>query len=148
MKVIFLQDVPKKGTKYDIKEVSDGYAQNFLLPRGLAISATAKAEKELESKKKKVVIEKKVQATLLDKNLAELKGKTVTLASKANEKGHLFSAIHKDEIIKAMKAQHNIDLAPEVIDLAKPIKSVGETEVKISLPGKKASFTILVEASA
>ncbi|OGI84368.1 50S ribosomal protein L9, partial [Candidatus Nomurabacteria bacterium RIFCSPLOWO2_01_FULL_37_49] len=99
MKVIFLHDVPRVGKKYDIKEVNDGYAMNFLLPRKLAQAATPKAVAELEIRKKEVMIEREVQEDLLMKNLEEIKGKTITIKGKANEQGHLFSAIHKKEII-------------------------------------------------
>ena len=69
MKVIFLQDVPRVGKKYDLKEVPDGYAMNFLLPRRLAVIATPKAIIELEVNKKKIAIEKEVQENLLLRNL-------------------------------------------------------------------------------
>jgi len=67
MKVIFLSDVPRVGKKYDTKEVNDGYAMNFLLPRKLAVLATPKALAELEMHKKEIAIEREVQEDLLMK---------------------------------------------------------------------------------
>ena len=145
MRVIFLQDVPRVGRKYDIKEVNDGYAVNFLLPRKLAITATQKAVAELETHKREIVIEKKVQESLLLKNLEEIKGKTITLKGKTNELGHLFSAIHKKEIVEAMKEQNHADVSEEFIVLEKPIKEVGEFEILISIKGQKSSFKLVVE---
>ena len=87
MKVIFLQDVPRVGKKYDIKEVNDGYAMNFLLPRKLAERATAKAVAQLEMHKKEIVVEREVQEELLMKNLEEIKNKTIVIKAKADEKG-------------------------------------------------------------
>ena len=145
MRVIFLKDVPRVGKKYDIKEVNDGYAVNFLLPRRLAEAATLKAVAELEIRKKEIVIEREVQESLLLKNLEEIKGKTIIMEGKANEQGNLFSAIHKKEILEAMKDQHHADIMEEFIVLEKPIKAVGEFEIPIEIKGKKSSFKLIVE---
>ena len=131
MKVIFLKDVPRVGKKYDVKEVNDGYAMNFLLPKKLAKMATPKAVTELEIQKRGVVIEREIQENLLLKNLEEIKGKTIIIKSKANEKGNLFSAIHKKEIIEEMKRQHKADIGEEFIVLEKPIKKIGEFEIPV-----------------
>lgn len=145
MRVIFLHDVPRVGKKYDIKEVSDGYAVNFLLPKKLAITATPKTVAEIEIRRKEIVLEREVQADLLMKNLEEIKGKAITIKGKANELGHLFSAIHKKEIIEEMKEQNHADIGEEFLVLEKPIKKVGEFEIPISIKGKKSSFKLIVE---
>ena len=145
MQVIFLHDVPRVGKKYDVKEVNDGYAVNFLLPRKLAVIATPKAVAELEMRQKEIVLEREVQESLLLKNLEEIKGKTITIKGKANELGHLFSAIHKKEIVEAMKEQNRADIGEEFIVLEKPIKQVGEFEIPIVIKGKKSSFKLIVE---
>lgn len=152
MKVIFLKDVPRVGKRHDIKEVPDGYAMNFLLPRGFAQTATPKAVSLLELRKKEVVIEREVQDNLLLKNLEEIKGKVVTIKGKANEKGSLFSAIHKKEIIEELKHQQRADIAPEFIILEKPIKEIGEFEIPIEVKtaagsgaSKKSFFKLVVE---
>lgn len=145
MKVIFLQDVPRVGKKYDIKEVNDGYAMNFLLPRKLAEMATPKNIAQLEMRQKEIVIEREVQESLLLKNLEEIKGKTIVLKAKADEKGHLFSGIHNKEIVEAMKTQHHADINEECIALEKPIKEAGEFEIPISIKDKKSSFKLVVE---
>ena len=144
MKVIFLKDVPRVGKKYDVKEVNDGYATNFLLPRKLAEVATMKAVAELEKRKKSIEIEREVQESLLLKNLEEIKGKVIKMKGKANEKGSLFSAIHTKEIVEAMKAQNHADIGEEFIVLEKPIKETGEHEIPISIKGKKSSFKLIV----
>lgn len=145
MKVIFLKDVPRVGKRHDIKEISDGYATNFLFPRKLAEPATPKAITELEKRKKNIEIEREVQDNLLIKNLEEIKGKIVNLKGKANEKGSLFSSIHKKEILEAMKKEHHAEIAEEFIILEKPIKETGEHEIQISIKGKKTSFILKVE---
>jgi large subunit ribosomal protein L9 len=145
MRVIFLQDVPRVGKRHDIKEVNDGYAMNFLLPRHLAQMASAVTMAQLEKMKKEIVLKREVQETLLLKNLDELKDKSITMKGKANEKGHLFSAIHKKEIIEAMAEQHRAEIGEEFIDLPKPIKEIGEHEIPIDIKGKKSSFKLVVE---
>ena len=145
MKVIFLKDVPRVRKRHDIKEVPDGYAMNFLIPRGLAQTATPKAVAELELRKKEVVIEREVQETLLLKNLEEIKGKIVMMKSKANDKGHLFSAIHKKEIIEELKRQQNANIDEDFIVLEKPIKEIGEFEIPIEVKHQKSFFKLVVE---
>ncbi|KKR62657.1 50S ribosomal protein L9 [Candidatus Nomurabacteria bacterium RIFCSPHIGHO2_01_FULL_39_220] len=145
MKVIFLRDVPRVGRKNDTKEVNDGYAVNFLLPRKLAVVATPKAITELELRQKEIAIEREVQESLLLKNLEAIKGKVITIKEKADEKGHLFAQVHKKEIIEAMKAQNHADIGEEFIILEKPIKQVGGFEIPISIKGKKSSFKLIIE---
>lgn len=145
MKVIFLQDVPRVGKKYDVKEVNDGYAMNFLLPRKLAEVANPKAISMLEMRKKEIVIEGEVQESLLLKNLEEIKGKTIVIKAKADEKGHLFSGIKNKEIAEEMKKQNNADISEELIVLEKPIKEIGEYDVPIEIKGKESSFKLVVE---
>ena len=147
MKIIFLNDVPRVGKKYDIKEVNDGYAMNFLLPRKLAVTATPKAVAELEMRKKEIAIEREVQESLLLKNLEAIKDKIITIKAKADEKGHLFAQVHKKEIIEAMKEQNRADIGEEFIVLEKPIKQIGEFEIQIAIKGKKSSFKLVVEAN-
>jgi large subunit ribosomal protein L9 len=145
MKVIFLQDVSRVGKKYDIKEVNDGYVMNFLIPRKLAELATPSAVASLEKRKKNIEIEREVQADLLMKNLEEIKGKVITIKGKANEKGSLFKAIHKKEIVEEMKKQNHADINEDFIVLLKPIKEIGEFDIPISIKGKNSSFKLIIE---
>jgi len=145
MKVIFLKDVPRVGKKHDVKDVNDGYAVNFLFPHKLAEAATIKTLADLEKRKKEILIEKEIQEELLEKNLEKIKGKVITIKSKANEKGNLFSAIHKKEIIEAMKREHRVEIDEEFIILAKPIKETGDFEIPVEIKDKKTLFKLVVE---
>ena len=145
MRVIFLKDVPRVGKRHDVKEVNDGYAMNFLLPRGLAQTATTKALAELEIKKKEIVLEREVQEDLLMKNLEEIKGKIIKIKAKTDEKGHLFAQVHKKQIIDGMREQHHAEISEEFIVLEKPIKEEGEFEIPIKIGTKKSSFKLVVE---
>ena len=146
MRVIFLQDVPRVGKRHDVKDVNDGYAMNFLLPRKLVEVATPRTLAELERRKKEIVVEKEIQAELLAKNLEELKDKIVHIKAKADEKGHLFSGIHKKEIVEALRSEHRIEMNEEFIDLEKPLKTLGEFEIPVKVGDKKSSFKLVVEA--
>lgn len=145
MKVIFLKDIPRIGKKYDIKDVNDGYALNFLLPKKLVERATKESVLKLEQHKKEIVIEKEIEENLLIRNLEEIKDKIITIKCKANEKGSLFSSIHKKEILEAMKKEHNIEISEESIILEKPIKTIGEFEIPISIKSQKSSFRLIVK---
>lgn len=146
MKVIFLQDVPRVGKRHDIKEVNDGYAMNFLMPRKLAEAATPQAIAELEKRKKNVEIENRIQDDLLMKNLEEIKNKVLNISAKTDEKGHLFKGIHSKELVDEMKKQHHADISAEFIILEKPIKEIGEFTIPIEIKGKKSSFKLVVES--
>lgn len=145
MKVIFLKDVPRVGKKHDIKDMNDGYAVNFLFPRKLAEIATLKAIAQLEKNKKEILVEREIQEELLVKNLEEIKGKLIVIKGKTNEKGSLFSAIHKKEIIEAMKKEHRAEVNEEFLMLEKPIKEIGDFEIPIEIRGKKSFFKLKVE---
>ncbi|MEK7569724.1 MAG: 50S ribosomal protein L9 [Patescibacteria group bacterium] len=146
MRVIFLQDVPRVGRRFDVKDVNDGYAMNFLLPRRLAEVASEKNLKELEERKKQIIVEKEIQEELLEKNLEELSGKVVNMKAKADEKGHLFSGIHKKEIVEALGKMY-IEIKEELIDLEKPLKTLGEFEIPVKVANKKSSFKLVIEKS-
>ena len=146
MKVILLKDIPKLGKKYDIKDVSDGHAQNLLIPRGLVEMATPQAINKVKDYKEKDKVEKKIQESLLDKNLNTIKGIKITIIEKANEKGHLFAGITKDILIAEIFKQTQVNMDPESVVLPKPIKEIGEHKVMVEALGKKAELTVVVEA--
>jgi len=144
MKIIFLKDIPGVGRKYDIKNVADGYAQNFLLPRGFAKVATDILEKEMELEKKNKKKEQEVRENLLDKEVDKLKNVVLEIKSKLNEKGHLFASIHKEEILKELKKKLKLDINLEYIKLDNPIKESGEHILKIQIGKKEIEFKVKV----
>lgn len=146
MKIILLKDVPKVGRKFDIKQVADGFATNSLIPRGLAKVATASAVASIEAEKTRDMAEHKIQEELLAKNLETLKGLTLTLSEKANEKGHLFAGVTREMICAEIFKETRLNLDPNFIKLDKPIKEVGEHTVTISAMNKKAEIKLVVES--
>lgn len=147
MKVILLQDIKKVGRKYEVKNVADGHALNFLIPNKQAEIATPQAMKKLDSMKTKAEAEKKVQEDLLMKNLKSLSGVLVEVKAPANDKGSLFKGVHKEEIVNALKEQGHLDLLPEHINLEKPIKEVGEHEIEAKVLSKTVTFKINIVAA-
>ncbi len=145
MKVILKQDIANMGQKYDIKNVSDGYARNFLIPRKLAEIATDKAIKNIGALKKVHDAKAKVQEDLIAKNIDDLNGLTIEIKEKTNEKGHLFAGIHKDEIVSKIREQTQLEILQNFIELEDPIKEIGEYDISISAEGHKGSFKLKIE---
>ena len=145
MQVIFLKDVKGTGKKYETKEVSPGYARNFLFPQKMAEVATPKA---LEQAKKLIATEsakQNIHKDLLKKNIASLDGERILAVEKANELGHLFAGVHKEEISALIKKEKHLDIPSECIMLEKPIKEKGEFMIEVSAAGQKAKFVLVVE---
>jgi len=145
MKIILLRDVKGLGRKYDIKEAKDGHALNLLIPQGLAVHATDKNVKEFDLKKRTDLEHRKIQEDLLIMNLKELSGAKIEMTEKANDKGHLFAGIHKEQIIPEIKKQTRIDMLPEFLILEKPIKEIGEHEITVKVADKTVKFKLVVK---
>ena len=148
MQVILLSDVPKIGRKFEVKNVSDGYATNFLFPRKLAEKATPERLARVEERSKQLETQREVNLALLQKNLAALKSSHVHLAARANEQGHLYEGIHQEVIAEALKAQHRIDLDPNFLKLEHPLKSVGEHVVEVHAHGHRGHVTVVITPEA
>ncbi len=146
MKVILIKSVPKLGNKFDVVDVASGFATNSLFPRGLAEVATPKSLSRLDEFKRAEESERKVREELLLKSLADISKAAIEIAVKANDKGHLFAGLHKEELAAALKAQAHFDIAPEYIDLKKPIKEVGEHKVSVKIGEKTAELSINIKA--
>lgn len=146
MKVVFLKDVPRVGRRYDVKEVSDGYAANFLFPRRLAEAATDAKVRELTRVREAREGERAAEQNLLTQELRALDGKRFTLRAKANEKGHLFVGVHADQVAEAVRAAKHSLIGAENVVLPHPLKEVGEHEVSIKAGESAATITLVIEA--
>ncbi|MDG0811051.1 MULTISPECIES: 50S ribosomal protein L9 [Cohnella] len=144
MKVIFLQDVKGQGKKGQVKEVSEGYARNFLLPKGYVQIATDGAKKTLDQiqasvDKKKA--QEKEDAKALAAKLGEM---TVVIKAKAGEGGRLFGAITSKQIAEALEKQ-KITVDKRKIELDEPIRTLGVTQVPLKLyPDVKGTLNVQV----
>lgn len=146
MKIILLKDIAKVGKKHEIKNIADGHAQNFIIPRGFGIPATEANVRKIEALKHASDADKQVQEALLAKNLDTLATTTIIISGKANDKGHLFAGIHTDEIVEAVKKQAQVTIHPDFIVLDKPLKETGNYEVLVQAGGKKANLKLVIEA--
>ena len=141
MKVIFNVDVKGQGKKCDLKEVSDGYARNYLLPRKLATEATADNINALKLKEKAKTAQIAREKAQAEENAKKLSGVQVIIRAKAGSGGKLFGAVTSQEISKALKEQFDIDIEKNKIVQAEPIKTFGAFTVKAKL-GYEVSGTI------
>ncbi len=146
MKVILLQHVKGLGRAGEIKEVSDGYAQNALFPKKLATQATAavlnKHKQQQESEALKV--EKEKQATLNKFTL--LKGKSILFKEKMNEKGSLYHALGLKEVIRAIKEQHNVSVPNNLFKERYALKEAGEHTIVLEAYGESITCTVVIES--
>ena len=146
MKVILLQDVKGKGKKGQMIEVSDGYARNFMLPRKIAIEATADAVNTMRMNDKATqerVAREKAEAMDTAKKLREL---TVVVKAKGGGAGRLFGSITNQEIAEALKASAGIALDKRKIVISDPIKTVGTYTVTCKLGYEiTAPLTVKIE---
>jgi len=146
MKVILLKSVPKVGKKDEIVTVPDGYAQNALLPKKLAIIATDQAIAALQRTQQNKITEKKIQHELLDKSIESLAGKALAYKTKKNEKGSLFSKVTENDISKALMDQHRISIDPGLMTIREGhIKQIGTYTVEIKDGEYRSEFIISVE---
>lgn len=144
MKVILLKDVAKIGKKFDVKNVADGYALNFLIPQGKAKTATVDGLAKVEVLKTHAESESKVQEDLLSKNLHEIDGKSIEISERANDKGHLFGSLHKERIAEIFSTSIHSSIEPSFIVLEKPIKDIGEHNIEVVAGGKRATVKLLI----
>ncbi|OGD67431.1 50S ribosomal protein L9 [Candidatus Campbellbacteria bacterium RIFOXYC2_FULL_35_25] len=146
MKIILLQNVPKVGKKYDLKNIADGYALNFLIPKKLAKLATKDAKKEIEILKEKQQLKQVKEEAELMEDILKLKDSVINITTKVNKEGHLFAGIDKKAIVDVIKDQKALDIGEDFIVLEKPIKEASEHVIKLKVGSKEFSFTLKITA--
>lgn len=149
MRVIFLKDVKGKGKKGEIKNVADGYANNFLLKNGLAEEATTSSVSALKGQQKaedKKAAEE-LQAAQDLKALLEKEETAITIPAKAGEDNRLFGSITSKQVAEHLNKQHKVKLDKRKINLPNPIRSLGYTRMEVRLhPEVTATLTVRVVA--
>lgn len=150
MKIILLKDIAKTGRRGEVKDVSDGYARNFLFLRNLALPATAENIKKFET-------EMKGKRAMRERSHEEFHGLRASLAErgivikkKADEKGGFYAAVSKEEVFNALKSLGFMlpqGLESGAIELGEPIKTAGKYEANITFKGEKIKLPILCEPS-
>ncbi|BBO00428.1 MULTISPECIES: 50S ribosomal protein L9 [Sporolactobacillus] len=135
MKVIFLKDVKGKGKAGEIKEVSEGYARNYLLPKNVAVEANKGSLSMLNAQKKKQKERAENERNGAEALKAKIEKMTIELKAKSGEGGRLFGSITSKQIAQALK-KADISIDKRKIDLPEPIRTLGFTDVPLKLHPK------------
>ncbi|MBR7091577.1 MAG: 50S ribosomal protein L9 [Clostridia bacterium] len=144
MKVILLQDVKGQGVKGALVNVSDGYARNFLFPRGLAAEANAQAMNEWKNRQDAAAFHKQEEKKAAEEMQAFLKGKTLHLTARAGQNGKMFGSVTTKEVAAEMEKQWNVQIDKKKLNM-QDVKAFGVYEVQVRLAQSTvASFSVAV----
>lgn len=147
MIVILNKDVKGTGKAGDVVKVSDGYARNMLIPRGMATEATEGNIRSLEKQKKIAADKKAAEKAEAQAQAAKIAEISVVIKTKAGDGGKIFGSITSKDIAEALEKQHKIAVDKKKIQLGNPIKMTGEMSVAIKLyPEVSANLKVVVEA--
>ncbi len=145
MKVIFLQNVKKKGLKGEVKDINEGYARNFLIPGKFAIEATPEALRKIESLTKGKKEHEKSEDEKVQNLILKLMEKgSVTMKIKANEKGSLFKKITNKDVSLFIQKETGINI-PESYVKSPEIKELGQYEISVGNRGIEEKFSLKLE---
>ncbi len=147
MKVVLRSDVDGIGNKGDICDVADGYARNFLLPKGLALIATKGAEAQAEAMRRSRDIKDAAARAAAQDIASKLVPTVITISAKAGGEGKLFGSVTTADIAEAVLAQTGIELDRRQLHLDEPIKTVGTHTVPAKLHAE-VEFPVTVEVTA
>ncbi|MDD6032619.1 MAG: 50S ribosomal protein L9 [Oscillospiraceae bacterium] len=146
MKVILLQDVKGSGKKGDLINAADGYARNLLIPRGLAMEATAGAINNKKVQDAAKAHHAQVELEEAQRAQKELEGKTVTVSARAGKEGRLFGAVTAKEVATALNEQYKLSVDKRKVSLSAEIKAFGTYEFELKLhTGVVAKMKVMVK---
>lgn len=144
MKVILLEDIEKLGKKFEVVEVADGYARNFLIPKNLAEPATKETRERLKVLKEAEVKRAEEELAKIQELATKLDGQEIEIKAKLKEDGGLFGSINAASIAEAL-AKQGLYIKKSWVKLEKPIKEVGEYDVVLELEhGLEAKIKVIV----
>ncbi len=147
MKVILTQDIKGQGKKGQLVEVSDGYARNFLFPRGLAKEANATNLNVMHGQQEAEAYRKQMALDEANQMAEKLKTISVLVKAKAGENGKLFGSVTSKEVTEELLKQHHIKLDKKKLNLPDGIKALGTTDVEVKLhPGVTGIIKVKVES--
>ena len=133
MKVVLREDVESLGSKGDLVDVADGYARNFLVPRGLAMKATKGVIAQAEAMRRNRAARDARERGAAEEIAARLEGRRIPLTARAGEGGKLFGSITPADVAEAIAAAAEAEIDRKAITLAEPLKELGEVEVPVKL---------------
>lgn len=145
MKVILIKDVKKLGKEGDVKEVSDGYARNYLIPQGCAVEATQNKLKEVAEKGLRREKQKNKEENAALQLKEKLEGKKVTIYARTGAGDKLFGAITPREVAEALQKEHGVKIDKKKIELGDPIKHLGNYQAKLKIyPTIQANIEVII----
>ena len=147
MKIVLREDVDNLGRKGDLLDVADGYARNFLVPRGLALKATKGIVRQSESMRRNRAAREERDRGAADELAARLMGTKIELRARAGEGGKLFGSVTASDVADAVSAQTGVELDRRKIELDEPLKELGPADVVVRLHPEVVA-TISVEVVA
>jgi large subunit ribosomal protein L9 len=133
MRVVFLDDVDGVARAGEIKNVADGYARNFLLPRKLAAAATTASMQQAEKRARQLAIEQEKLDTAAQKVAGSMAKTSIVITAKVGEEGRLFGSVTASDIAEAVNERSGTQLGHRQVALARPIREVGSYEIEVSL---------------
>jgi len=146
MRVVLLEDIPGKGRAGEIKEVSKGYAKNFLLPQGLALVATPMVMKQVESRLQKERKEEIINRDKLVDLAQQIEGREICLKARAGTGERLFGSITAADIAEELSRAIGSAIDKKKIDIEKPLRQAGSYEVTVKLASDlKPQITVVIE---
>ena len=149
MKVLLRADVENLGNKGDLVYVSDGYARNYLVPRGLALKATRGIEKQADAMRRNREVRNTRDREAAQAVAAQFEGRTVTVKARAGGEGRLFGSVTSVDIADAVHKQTGVEIDRRKISLDEPLKELGGVDVQVRLhPDVIATVHVEVEASS
>jgi large subunit ribosomal protein L9 len=146
MKVVLLEDIPGKGRAGEIREVSKGYAKNFLLPRGLALIATATVMRQVEAKLEREKLGGSIDREKLVELAQQIEGREIHLKARTGGGERLFGSITASDIAEELSRAIGSDIDRKKIDIEKPFRQAGSYEVAVKLASDvRPSITVVIE---
>ena len=148
MKIVLREDVDNLGRKGDMLEVADGYARNYLVPRGLALKASKGIVKQAESMRRSREVREVRERAAAEEVAAKISGARVEITARAGEGGKLFGSVTSSDIAEAVLAQTGLEIDRRKIELVEPLKELGPAELAVRLhSGVDATIHVEVVAS-
>jgi large subunit ribosomal protein L9 len=144
MKVILRADVDQVGKRGELVDVSDGHARNHLIPKGLAMRATASAEAQAEQMRRAAEVRDTKAVEAAQEIATRLVPQVIHITAKAAENGHLFGSVSETEIVEAVKAQTEVELDRRIILIDDPIRTTG-THYVMAKVHQEVQFPITIE---
>jgi large subunit ribosomal protein L9 len=149
MKIVLREDVDTLGKKGDLLEVADGYARNYLVPRGLALRASAGAQKQADAMRRNRDARDKREREAAQALAAQFEGRTISIKARAGGEGKLFGSVTTVDIADAVHKQTGAEIDRRKIVLDEPLKELGPVDVQVRLhPDVVANVHVDVEAAS